>query len=167
MPTAVTLATVRNDPVLVAVPAFAPVSVSVNAAPAASVPTIVKLFAESSPADKIVIFCAKEFVTDPPEAKTPPRTNAALFATAAATEIPSASAAMLYFTAVMAVVGIIVSTANDLAPELSAPITAVTVSPPSPMVLISASTIATDQSPLASTVVVLSARLLLKLKVTF
>ena len=73
---------------------------------------------ESLPADKIVIFCAKELVTDPPEANTPPRTNAALFPTAAATEIPSASAAMLYFTAVIAVVGITVSTANDLAPEL-------------------------------------------------
>ena len=166
LPTAVTLVTVKNDPVLVAVPAFAPVTVSDNAAPAALVPTTVNSIPESLPSDKIVIFCAKELVTDPPDAKTPPITKAALFATAAATEIPSASAAMLYLTAVIAVVGITVSTANDLAPELTAPITAVTVSPPSPMVLMSASTIATDQSPLSSTVAVLLARLLLKLTVT-
>ena len=66
----------------------------------------------------------------------------------------------------MAVAGTTVSTAKDFAPELSDPMVAVTVSPPSPMVFMSASTIATDQSPLASTVAVLLARLLLKLRVT-
>ena len=91
-PTAVTLVTVRKDPTLVAVPAFAPVTVSVKAAPAALVPTTVKLIPASLPEDKIVICWATAFVTDPLEATAPPITNAASSATSAAAEIPSASA---------------------------------------------------------------------------
>ena len=56
LPSAVTLATVLNDPVLVAVPAFAPVTSSVKAAPVASVPTTVNLIPESLPAEAIVTF---------------------------------------------------------------------------------------------------------------
>ena len=90
---AVMLATVKNKPELVATAAFAPVTISVKATPAALVPTTVKVIPESSPAEVIVTFSAAVCVTDPPEAITPPITKAVLPVTDAATEIQSASAA--------------------------------------------------------------------------
>ena len=93
-PTAAILVIVLNRPMLVAVPALAPVTVSVTAVPVASVPTTVNSIAESFPADKIVTFCATALVTDPPEAKAPAIVKLPLFPTAAATEIPSGSAAI-------------------------------------------------------------------------
>jgi hypothetical protein len=89
---AVMLVTVRNEPELVATEAFAPVTTSDKAAPAASVPTTVKVIPESSPAEVIVTFSAAVCVTDPPEAIAPVITKAVLPVTDAATEIQSASA---------------------------------------------------------------------------
>ena len=54
-PTAVILAIVLKYLLLVAVPAFAPVTVSVCESPLTSVPTTVNDLLESSPAERIVI----------------------------------------------------------------------------------------------------------------
>ena len=56
-------------------------------------PVTVNDFAESSPAERIVTILPESKVQEPPEAKAPPITSAALFPTAAATDIPSASKA--------------------------------------------------------------------------
>ena len=57
-PTAVIDDIVAKYPVLVAVPAFAPVTVSDKASPLTSVPTTVNVIPESSPALKSVICLA-------------------------------------------------------------------------------------------------------------
>ena len=64
-PTAVMLEMVLNKPTLVAAPAFAPATVSVTAAPVASVPTTVKLIAVSLPPEVIVTFWATALLIVP------------------------------------------------------------------------------------------------------
>ena len=49
--------------------------------------------AESSPAERIVTILPPTLVTEPPSANAPPIVSAALFPTAAAVDIPSASKA--------------------------------------------------------------------------
>ena len=75
------LAIVKKDPELVAVPTFAPVSVSDKDAPLRSVPTITNATPESSAADVIVTFCATALVIDPRSANFPPSVNASPFPT--------------------------------------------------------------------------------------
>ena len=111
-PTAVILATVLNEFILVAVPAFAPATSSSKTAPAASVPTTVNLINESLPTEAIVTFWATEFVTDPLSTITPPRTRGAFSATVSSNEIPSASLTASYFTPEIVDVGTTVSTTN-------------------------------------------------------
>ena len=92
-PTAVMLVIVLKKPLLVSVPALAPVTDSDKASPLTSVPTTVKEMPLSSPADKIVTCLPEALVTVPPECKAPPITKAASSPTAATVDIPFASRA--------------------------------------------------------------------------
>ena len=127
VPTAFISVMVRNCAVVIAVPAFAPVIISILAEPAPSVPVTLKVIPESFPAEATVTFMAMALVTeDPPAAKAPPIRRFALAVTVAAADIPSASPTMV----------------------------AATFSEPGSMLTTSALATATDQSPKALTVAV-------------